>query len=118
MLDLRDVLQLVDDGFDNSALAEDQTVIEGHQSLFHVALEFGNELNACGLEQLFCQSLRDIAFAREHFAEQLLQQVWDRRAVIGVARSQDDVEQFASVVNHQMQLEAKEPIDRRFAPCG
>lgn len=52
MLDLRDVLQLVDDGFDNSALAEDQTVIEGHQSLFHVALEFGNELNACGLEQL------------------------------------------------------------------
>ena len=50
MLNLRDVLQLVDDGFDNRALAEHQTVVERHQSLFHIAFEFGDELNACGVE--------------------------------------------------------------------
>ena len=38
MLDLRNVLQLVDDGFDNRALAEHQTVIQGHQALPHVRL--------------------------------------------------------------------------------
>ena len=95
---------------------EHQPVIEGHQALFHVALELGNELNACGFEQLFCQFVRDITFVSKHLAKQLLQQFWDRGAVIGVARSQNHVEQFASVINHQMQFEAKEPIDRGFAP--
>lgn len=90
MLDLRDVLQLVDDRFDNGTLAKHQTVSQGHQSLFHVALELGDELNACGFEQLFCQLLRDIAFVCKHFAKQLLQQFRNRNAVIGVARSQDD----------------------------
>jgi len=65
MLDLRDVLQLVDDGFDNGALAKQQTVIERHQALFHIALKLGDELNACGFEQLFGQFLGDIAFVRK-----------------------------------------------------
>jgi len=116
MLNLRDVLQLVDDRFDNGALAEHQTVIERRQSLFHVALEFGDELNACGLEQLFCQLLRDITFVREHFAKQLLQQLWHGRAVISVAGGQDDVEEFASVIDNEMQFEAKKPIDRGLTP--
>ena len=71
-------LQLVDDGFNDGALAEEQTVIQRHQSLLHVALELGDELDACGLEQLFCQLLRDIAFVRKHCAQQLLQQFWHR----------------------------------------
>lgn len=73
MLNLRNVLQLVDDGFNNGALAQHQTVAQGHQSLFHIAFEFGDDLNACGLQQLFCQFLRDIAFVGKHFAKQLLQ---------------------------------------------
>ena len=50
MLNLRDVLQLVNDGFDNGAFAEQETVAQRHQSLFHIAFEFGDELNACGVE--------------------------------------------------------------------
>ena len=42
MLDLRNVLQLVNDRFDNRALAKQQTVIQGHQALFHIALELGD----------------------------------------------------------------------------
>jgi len=38
-------------------------------------------------------------------------------AVIGVSRGQGQVEQLASVVDHQMQLEAKEPTHRSLTPC-
>jgi hypothetical protein len=117
MLNLRDVLQLVNDGFDNRALAEQQPVVQGHQSLFHVAFELGDELNACGFQQLFCQLLRDIAFVSKYFAEQLLQQLWNGDAVIGVAGREHDIEQFSSVIDDQMQFEAKKPIDRGFAAC-
>jgi hypothetical protein len=123
MLDLRDVLQLVNDRFDTAfgalrvrALAEHQTVIQGHQALFHVALELGDELNACGFEQLFCQLLRDIAFVSKHLAKQLSEQFRHRGAVVRIAGSQDDAEQFASVIDDEMQFEAKDPIDRSFAP--
>ena len=95
MLNLRDILQLVDDGFDNRALAEHQTVIEGHQSLFHVALELDEQLNAPCFQELFCQLLRDISFVGKHFAKQLLQQFRHGRAVIGIARSQQDIEQLS-----------------------
>ena len=59
----RNVLQLVNNGFDDRTLAKHQTVVQGHQSLFDVALEFGHQLNACGFQQLFCQLLREITFA-------------------------------------------------------
>jgi hypothetical protein len=41
---------------------------------FHIALEFGDELNACGFQQLFGQLWRDIALVSKHLAKQLLQQ--------------------------------------------
>ena len=50
MLNLRNVLQLVDDGFDDGAFAEQETIAQRQQSLFHVALKFGDQLNACGVE--------------------------------------------------------------------
>ncbi len=111
MLNLGNVLQLVDNAFHNGALCEHQTVIEQHQSLFHVAFELGDELNACGFEQLFGEPLRNVAFVREDFAEQLLQQLGNWSPVIGIAGSQDDVEEFSSVIDDEMQLEAKEPIN-------
>ncbi|BAY54145.1 hypothetical protein NIES2135_09590 [Leptolyngbya boryana NIES-2135] len=57
MLNLGNVLQLVDDAFDNRAFSQHQTVIERHQSLFHVAFELGHELNASRFEQLFGELL-------------------------------------------------------------
>ena len=118
MLNLRNVFQLVDDAFDNGALAEHQPVIQRHQPLFHVALKLGHQLNTGGFEQLLCQLLRDIALVRKDFTEQLLQQLGDWGPVIGVAGRETDVEEFTSVIDHQMQFEAKEPIDRSFSACG
>ncbi len=53
MLDLRNVLQLVDDGFDNRALVKGQTVIERHQSLFHIALELRYEMSTTRFSSTF-----------------------------------------------------------------
>ncbi len=53
MLDLRNVFQPVDDTFNNRALCEHQTVIERHQSLFHVALELSQrEFGLSGGEEI------------------------------------------------------------------
>ena len=52
MLDLRDILELINEGLDHRASAEHQPVMQRQQSLFHLAFEIRDQLNACGLEQL------------------------------------------------------------------
>jgi len=69
MLNLGDVLQLVDDRFDNGTLASQQLIGEPHQSGFHVALRLGKQLDAAGAEQLLKQRLRHIAPVCKHFAK-------------------------------------------------
>lgn len=64
----------------------------------------GDELNASDFEQLFCQLLRNITLVSKHFAKQLLQQLRHGSAVVGVARSQHEIQQFASIIHDQMQL--------------
>lgn len=46
MLDLRDVLELVVDALDDSALAQHDLVHERHQSILHPPLELRHELHA------------------------------------------------------------------------
>ena len=61
VFDLRDVLELVSDGLDDRATAQQQLVVEQHQAVFHVGLELGDELHP-----LFKQGgeggLRQVAF--------------------------------------------------------
>lgn len=49
MLDLRDILQLVDDRFDDGSLAQQQFVSQGHQPVLHVGLEPRDQLHALRL---------------------------------------------------------------------
>lgn len=42
MLNLGDVLQLVDDRFDNRPLAQQQLVTDQHQRVLHVGFELGH----------------------------------------------------------------------------
>ncbi len=46
MLDLRNVLQLVNDSFDDSAFSQQQAVCQEHQTIFHLTFEFGNQLHS------------------------------------------------------------------------
>jgi len=68
---------------------------KGIKRCFMLRSLLSNELNACGIEQLFCELLGDIAFVSKHFAKQLLQQFRNRGTVIGVAGKWQDVEQFS-----------------------
>ncbi len=45
MLNLGNVLQLVNDGFNERTLPQQQAVAQGHQTILHVAFEFGNQLH-------------------------------------------------------------------------
>ncbi len=53
MFDLRDVLEWINDGFDNGPLSQQQFVAQGHRAVFHVAFEFGDQLNPKRLLQFF-----------------------------------------------------------------
>jgi hypothetical protein len=52
VLDLRNVLELVDDGLDNRALARHQLVGFEHQGIFHITAGLGEELDAIVFKQL------------------------------------------------------------------
>lgn len=97
MLNLRDVLELVNDGFDNGALADQQLVREPHQVVFHVASGFGKELDAIGLKESFCQRFGNIASVSEDFTVEVFKQGLYRFAVVSIARCDLDVEQLVEM---------------------
>src|SRR5260221_12549687 len=51
MFNLGDVLELVNNGFHDGTLAQEQFVHGGQQAIFHVFAEFGDELNTELVEQ-------------------------------------------------------------------
>ncbi|WP_242052274.1 hypothetical protein [Phormidium sp. FACHB-1136] len=57
---LGNVLELVNDSFDNGAFAGEQLVGELHQMVLHVASGLGKELDAIGCKESLCQGLGDI----------------------------------------------------------
>jgi len=116
-LDAALAFQDVVDGFDNRALAQQDLVPQGHQFVLHVLFDASDELQAL-FPQLVEQRLGDIAFVAEHFPGEAVDHVGHGFAIVDVAGGEFDGEQFAPVVNDQMQLEAEEPASRGFAALG
>ena len=71
MFDLRNVLQLVVDGFDDCAFSEQQFVDPGHQAVLHILANASHQLNIF-LKQLGEQVLRDIASVCKELAKEIL----------------------------------------------
>ncbi len=69
-------------------------------------------------EQLCDEWLREIALVTEELAKQAVGQSGHRLAIIDVAGGEVHGQQFTVVVDHQMELEAKEPAHRGLAACG
>mgnify|MGYP001824657640 CR=1 FL=1 len=61
MLNLRDVLELIDDGFDDGPFTKQDLVSHGHQAIFHVAAQLCDQLKIEQMPKLLKQRLRDIA---------------------------------------------------------
>lgn len=51
MLDLRDILELIVDRFDNESLTQDDSVNEGHEPVLHIFPHCGDELESSGHER-------------------------------------------------------------------
>lgn len=115
VLNLGDVLELVNDGFDNGAFAGEQLVGEPHQMVFHVASGLGKELDAIGFKESLCQGLGDIPSVSKHLTIEGFDQVFHGLTVVGIAGSELDVESLTLVIDHPMQFESKEPVHGGFA---
>ncbi len=107
MLNLRDVLELVDDRFNNGAFASQHLVRQPHQARLHVAFGLGIQLDATGVQQLLKQRLRHVAPVSKDFAKHRFEQFGHGLAVVGVTGGQHDVEQFALVIETRCNLKPK-----------
>jgi len=73
MPDLGDVLELINDRFDNRLFTDHQAVKEGHDAVLHVGLELGDQLDIEGTHQVFEQGLRDITLIAIHLSKEMLE---------------------------------------------
>ena len=117
VLDLLDVLDLVVDGFDDGPLAQQQLIHERHQFVVHVLANLGDQLQA-PLPELVKQSMGNVAAIADQLAGQTPSQLRYRFAIIRVAGGDPEGEQFALVVDDQVELETVEPAHRGFAAPG
>lgn len=115
VLDLADVLELVIDRFDDGALAQQELIAEIHEDIAHILAQLGDELDALCDEQVFDERLRNIAFVADEFAKEATDQGGNWLAIIDIARGQTDGQEFAPIIDDQVQFEAVEPADRGLA---
>jgi len=115
VFDLGNVFQLVVDGFDDRPLPQQHFVGQGHEAVLHVLAHRGDEFNAM-FKELLEELLRDIAFVAKEFTEQVTHETRHRLAVIDIAGREMKGQEFAAIIDDQVQFEAIEPAHRRFAP--
>ena len=91
----------------------------GQEHVAHVLAQLGDEVEALRDQELLGQRLGDVALVAKEFAEEAARdQAGNWLAVVDVARRQTEGEQFAPVVDHQMEFEAIEPAHRGLAAPG
>src|SRR5215204_7596997 len=112
VFELTNVLELIIDGFDQGSFAEQNFIPEGEHAEVHLFFEFGEELHSL-VPKLREEGLGDVATIANEFAEQPAGKFRDGLAVIDVAGSEHDSQQFPAVANHQVDLEAIEPARAR-----
>ena len=68
MLNLTDVFELIGDGLDDGAFAQEELVGPVEQTVVHLFAQLGDELEPVGDQQLLGQRLGQIAFVAKEFA--------------------------------------------------
>lgn len=116
MLNLRNVLELVNDRLDDRPFAQ-QLIGKVHEMVLHVFAQPGDKLKSLFKEQ-FGQGNGNGAAIPKELATKSFDQLGNRRPIIDIARCQTTGQQAAPVIDRQMQLEAKEPAHRSLAPPG
>ena len=109
MFDLRDVLELINDGLNDRSAAQQNTITPSHQLVLHILAQLGDQLKIKHIAQGLSQRLRDVTLVPKELAEQVLSQVWHRFAVIDIAGCEAETQDFALIIDHQVQFEAIKP---------
>ena len=108
MLDLRLILQLVVDGLDDEAFTKQELVAHQHQAVFHIGVDAGDDLETV-FQQRFKERLREIALIAKQLSKQGFRQFGDGFTVIDIPRRERESEDFAVLVDDQMEFEAIKP---------
>ena len=112
MLNLRDILELVNDAFDNRPATKQNAIQKLHQPVLHVLAHFGDQAQIEQVPQCALQRFGEIALVAKEFAKQLLDQPHNRSAVIYTAGRETESQDFTPVIDHRIQFEAKKPAAR------
>ncbi len=114
MLNLRDVFELIGDGFDDGPFAQEELVGPIEQAVVHLLAQFGDELESLGDQQVLREGQREIAFITNELAHEPFGELGNRVPIINVAWRQAKGHELALIVDDQVQFEAIEPAHRGF----
>ena len=92
MLDLRNVLELVDDGFHDGVFAQQEFVHQRHEYIFHIGSNSCDELDIEGAQQFFRQLLGKVAFIGKQFAEEFSDHLGNGLTIIDLDRCEHQIE--------------------------
>ncbi len=81
ILGLRDILELIDNTFDDGSFAQQQVVSQREQAVFHILAQLGDQLHIEGLEQVQKQLLGNVTPIAKEFSKQILRQLGHRLAI-------------------------------------
>ena len=87
VLNLRDVLELVNDRLDDGSFARENLVQQVHELVLHVAFELGEEFDVL-VKECLKEQPRDVTAVGKDLAPQPVDKFWHRYAVINIARSE------------------------------
>jgi len=118
VLNLRDVLEVVNDGLNEGTLAQEQLVGERHEGVAHILAQVRDEPEALGEEELLSERRGEVALVGKEFAKELMGEARNWSSVVESTRGKTEREQLAMVIDDQMELEAVEPAHRRTAAPG
>ena len=108
MLNLRDVLELVIDGFNNGAFSQKELILQKHQAILHILLDRSDEMQVLS-KKLFNQGLGNVTFVGKELTEKCRCQIGYGFTVIQVARGEIEGQDFPPVIDDQMEFEAIKP---------
>ena len=117
MFNLRNVLELIDDRFDDGAFAQQHHVQPRDKAVLHIILDSRDQQQAT-LKQLREQFLGNVSAIPEQFAKELVGQTFHWDAVIDVARGEVETQQLALLIGDQVKFEAKKPSGGSLAALG
>ena len=94
------------------------TVGQRQEDVAHVLAQFGDEAQALTEEEALRERRRDVAFVAKEASKEPKNETGNELAVVGVAKSEAEGKQLATVVDDQMEFEAVEPSDRGLAAAS